>query len=677
MRGVILGLVCVVGAAFPASARAQQLSPAACGSLLLSVEPQVLADNSQLIFSVPADMDGDGIIDEVSSDGISVTVTYRGTAAKPQQVFTVTSGTRRALAVGDLDGAPGAELLVMGPAKTDVLAADVTGALHSIASVTLESTGSSPFVASVGHFRSQTTADLLLGNTSTKLLSLYSLSGITLAAVPGVELLSAGATTLDNAIAIADMDGDGLDDLVFGVNGGVSMARLGSRSTWELFQNLELPGQRLNCSAIAVGDFNGDGRRDLAVEAEVNDGGLPVNTWLQTATGDFSLLPEGPPPFWGSPGRLLVGDLNKDGKDDLVNSRAVAQLMGDTWAPSPPLPYERALNLFDWDGDGSLELTALDQMSHLVRAGLAHADLELTLGSDSQLDVSAQLRGSLVIKNLGPTATEGIALTSNLPGGHFPFCTDSSGNGTDKCPLLVLSPQESFTIGFSQDATANRDLDGFDVSVCSGAPDPDPANNTLHVPITHSKFSDLGIGMSSFFLTTGEFGVSTFVVNDGPATAYDLHLTIQIEPGGIIPEVASDPPSARCTSDAHGATCDLDSLAWGETWQVSSGGLQYSGSEITITSTVTASSPDPDLSRNTYVMRIPAGLKPVGAPSGWPGTSSSADSGCSCSLRGRAAQGAPWSLVLIAAWLLRRARSRRAARVHSSATSRSSVESQR
>ncbi|HEY0464185.1 MAG TPA: FG-GAP-like repeat-containing protein [Polyangiaceae bacterium] len=668
MRGIVLCLACIVGATFSFSARAQQLSPAACGSLLISVEPEVLADNSPVIFAVPADVDGDGISDEVSSDGLRVTVTYRGPAAKPQQGITVSNGGKRVLAVADLDGAPGSELLVMGTATVDVLAADATGALQSIASAKLPATGTLPYQGWVGHFRSKVTADLLLGNPSTGQLLLYSSSGNTLVAVPGVEIISAGATVLDNAVAIADMDGDGLDDLVFGVNGGVSMARLGARPTWELFENLELPAQR-SCASVAVGDFNADGRRDLVVEPKVNDGYSPVNTWLQTATGDFSPLPEAPAPYWGSTGRLLIGDLNKDGRDDLVDSGRVAQLIGDVWAPSPPLPFARALNLFDWDGDGLLELTALDSTSHLVRAGLAHADLELTLDTGSQLDVSAPISAVVVIKNRGPTATEGLALTTNLPGAHFSLCTDSSGSGTDNCPLVVLSPQESLSVALSQDRDANRDLEGFDLSVCSGAPDPDSSNSSLHVPIGHSVQADLGTSMASAFLVTGEFSVTTFVGNSGPATAHDLRLSIEIEPAGNTPQLEADPARARCTSDAHGAACSLDSLAWGESWAVSLSGLHYSGREITITSTVAANSPDPDPSRNTFVMRIPAGLKPAGGISGGAASDPLIDSGCTCRLRNRAAQGAPWPLALFAAWAIRRARSRRVRRAGSARAS--------
>src|SRR6185369_11361579 len=264
MRGSILGVACLFGVTVSFAARAQQLPTAACGSLLVSVEPQVLAEASPLIFQVPADVDGDGTIDEVSSDGNHVTVTYRGPAAKPQQALTLPGG-RRAIAVGEFDGAPGAELVVLGTGLVDVWAADATGALRSIASAKPDVASGSPTRGWLGHFRSKATTDLLLGNTSAKLLALFSLSGNTLVQVPGVEFLSAGATTLDDAVAVADMDGDGLDELIFGVNGGVTLARLGTRPTWQLFQNLELPGQRGNCSAIAVGDFNADGRRDLAV----------------------------------------------------------------------------------------------------------------------------------------------------------------------------------------------------------------------------------------------------------------------------------------------------------------------------------------------------------------------------------------------------------------------------
>jgi hypothetical protein len=70
-----------------------------------------------------------------------------------------------------------------------------------------------------------------------------------------------------------------------------------------------------------TGDFNGDGRDDLAGLAKYNDGHLTMFTWLSTATGGFQQAVSS----WTSPDRgdwnrlaPYAGDFNGDGQDDVA-----------------------------------------------------------------------------------------------------------------------------------------------------------------------------------------------------------------------------------------------------------------------------------------------------------------------------------------------------------------------
>src|SRR5690349_7152345 len=68
-----------------------------------------------------------------------------------------------------------------------------------------------------------------------------------------------------------------------------------------------------NPTAIADGDFNGDGRQDVAV---ANNGTDDVSILLGSGSGSF-----GPPTNFGagpSPEALAVGDFNRDSNQDLV-----------------------------------------------------------------------------------------------------------------------------------------------------------------------------------------------------------------------------------------------------------------------------------------------------------------------------------------------------------------------
>ena len=66
--------------------------------------------------------------------------------------------------------------------------------------------------------------------------------------------------------------------------------------------------------AIVAGDFNGDGRTDLAV---ANDGDNAVSVLLGNGDGTFQTA--GQPTRWEpSPYAIVAGDFNGDGRTDLA-----------------------------------------------------------------------------------------------------------------------------------------------------------------------------------------------------------------------------------------------------------------------------------------------------------------------------------------------------------------------
>ena len=120
-----------------------------------------------------------------------------------------------------------------------------------------------------------------------------------------------------------------------------------------------------NPQAVATADFNGDGRLDLAV-GNYNYSASTVTVLLGNTNGTFSSDPRLTSPTGDSPRSLAVGDFNADGKLDLAtgNTYDVSVLLGDgTGAFGAPA----SLNVYgspagvavgDVNADGKLDLVA-------------------------------------------------------------------------------------------------------------------------------------------------------------------------------------------------------------------------------------------------------------------------------------------------------------------------------
>jgi hypothetical protein len=223
--------------------------------------------------------------------------------------------------------------------------------------------GSQPASVAVGDFNGDGMPDLAVANYASQNISVLLSNGY--GTFKPAANYSVGITH-PTSVAVGDFNGDGKPDLAVALAGGSVSVLLGDGDG--NFNRLVNTPVAAKLTSVAVGDFNGDGKPDLAV----TDDSAGVGTvFVLLGNGDGSFRIAFNSGVGSNPASVAVGDFNGDGKPDLAvanhGSGNVSVLLGNgngTFQAAPNCPTDSnpvSVAVGDFNGDGKPDLAVADQ----------------------------------------------------------------------------------------------------------------------------------------------------------------------------------------------------------------------------------------------------------------------------------------------------------------------------
>jgi hypothetical protein len=287
------------------------------------------------------------------------------------------------------------------------------------------------------------------------------------------------------SVAAGDFNGDGKLDLAVGNNTDISVVSIFLGNGDGTFQSAVDYGSGSGFNSVAIGDFNRDGKLDIAVA----DSGRN-NVSILLGKGDGTFQPMVDYAAGSGPSSVAVADLNRDGKLDLVvannGSNNVSILLGNgdgTFRPAVNHSVglgPSSVAVADLNRDGKLDLVVANNGSHNVSILLGNGDGTFRAPVEYGVGTTPN---SVTVADFNRDGKLDLAVVNN--GSSNVSILLGNGDGT-------FPPARDFTVSSDPHSVVVADFNGdgrLDLAVASG----DCCSTTLNGP-----------GKVSFLLGNGD-----------------------------------------------------------------------------------------------------------------------------------------------------------------------------